>query len=290
MTGWIRRRLRSRPQERLAESKPAFRRELEKRVGSLEAQKEGWAGTAGALLDLADDAEKHGEFNQAWALFLAATRMEIFGLDESEVGQRRVVVLAEASEKLSSWRKNAIENLLNPTDKPRQTDLDAEKNALHLATFIRDEALANRWRDIRSLGRRLAVLGTVLAFTVAGILVLAWLRPLGLDGEHADAGVRMWVYVALFGSLGGSLSALRSVTTAGQERRRTRNPEQVQAWYVTVVRPLVGAAAALGVFVVLAPDVTSTAAMLGIAFAAGFSEALIVRAVESAGGRAGATP
>jgi hypothetical protein len=98
----------------------------------------------------------------------------------------------------------------------------------------------------------------------------------------------MWAYVALFGALGGSLSALRSVTTAGQEGGRTRNPEQVQAWYVTVVRPLVGAAAALGVFVVLAPDVTSTAAMLGVAFAAGFSEALIVRAVESAGGRADA--
>jgi hypothetical protein len=285
---WIRRRSPSSARDRLASAKPVFERELEERISRLAAEDASWAKCARGLLSASGTAEAAGEFDQAWAFFLAATRMEIFGLDEAELAQRRTVLLVEAQTKLSSWRREAVAALLGPADEARGRTAGAEMAALHAATFIRDEAAGNRWRDVRALGRRIAVLGLLLALAVAGVLLLAWIRPVALSGDHEDAGIRMWAYVTLFGALGGSLSALRSVTAVGQRGNRTRNPQQVQAWYVTVVRPLVGAAAALGVFAVLAPDVTSTAAMLGLAFAAGFSEAVIVRAVESAGGRDGA--
>ncbi len=287
MISRIRRKLPSSERSRLARAKPVFCREFDARIGRLKAEEESWATTGRKLLADAGEAEALRESDKAWAFFLAATRMEIFGLDDDELAQRRAVLLAEAQAKLSSWRREAVVTLLGPADEPRGRT--AEMTALHGATFIRDEAAANHWRDVRALGRRIAALGAVLALTVVGVLVLAWARPVVLGGAHADAGVRMWAYVALFGALGGSLSALRSVTAAGQQGKRARYPDQVQSWYVTVVRPLVGTAAALGVFAVLAPDVTSTAAMLGLAFAAGFSESVIVRAVESAGGRADST-
>jgi hypothetical protein len=285
VAGWIRRRLPSSTRERLAAAKLDFRCELRRRAGELSAEGPAWSRSAHELLEASDTAEESGKYDRAWALFVAAHRMAIFGLEPAELAQRRAVLLAEAkTTKLPAWRQEAVVTLLGLADEPSGKDVNAEMTALHGATFIRDEAAGNRWRDVRALGWRIAVLGAVLVLAVLGVLVLAWLRPVPLGGEHADGGVRVWAYVALFGVLGGSLSALRSVTATGEEGKPTRNPDQVQAWYISVVRPLVGAAAALGVFAVLAPDVTSTAAILGIAFAAGFSEAVIVRAVESAGG------
>jgi peptidoglycan/LPS O-acetylase OafA/YrhL len=149
-----------------------------------------------------------------------------------------------------------------------------------------DEHSANVYRRVAMLRRQLIVLSLVLAAALGGVLAIATWKPIELDGDRS--GPRAWVWVFLFGALGGCLTALRSVSARSPG---SRIPEQREQWLVTAARPLIGSAAALLAYALLEAQIVSVgpetngAALLVVAFAAGFSERLVMGAVEAVAGK-----
>ena len=109
------------------------------------------------------------------------------------------------------------------------------------------------------------------------LAVLLSLSVLGAVAASLEEDVQK--YVGIFsGDKNGHVSAAQSLSARGT---RARIPEQLQQGVITAVRPLFGAAAAAAAFVLFAPTIDKVAGLLGVAFAAGFSERVITRAVAS---------
>jgi hypothetical protein len=95
--------------------------------------------------------------------------------------------------------------------------------------------------------------------------------------------------VAVFGALGACLSAIQSL---GHASDGGRIPEYVASSLITITRPSLGATAALGVYAVAASGLLNISldnkeahlTILALAFAAGFTERLVLSAVGAAGG------
>jgi hypothetical protein len=160
----------------------------------------------------------------------------------------------------------------------------AIRTALYAATTLRDEDGAQEASRMLRVRRHLLVMGGVLVATLVALLVLAVTAPLELQSLPATVGATLWLYVALFGVLGGGSSALRALSG---RTSRSRAPKHLRSTLLTVVRPLLGAIPALAAYVLLESGVlgfkpSTTAAVLGVGFVAGFAERLIVRVVEPA--------
>ena len=162
----------------------------------------------------------------------------------------------------------------------------ADRHSLWLATQIRDEDFRNHYRRLRILRNQLALIGVVLALALVALVFLVAFAPVSVSEAHDSVGGRIWGWVLLFGVLGGAVSAAQSISSRAAS---TRIPVQIQRGLLTAVRPLFGAAGAAAVYVLLSPTVDSVGAVLGLAFAAGFSERIVVQAVGSVlGGSGGA--
>lgn len=234
------------------------------------------------LLEEAKRAIDGGNIQTGWACFLAARRMRIVTASEERIGAESIALLAEAQE-LPGWRGKAIAELLNPKQDAEPRD---QRQSLYVAYQIRDDALQNRYREVEILREQLLRLRVVLGLTVLGLLAAAiWLRLPLRDPPDPSRYHRQYVaYVALFGALGGSISAIQSViktstTGSALAERRMYGP-------VVYMRPVFGLAAALAVFPfvvagVLPVKVDSNAVILSVALVAGFTERFIASAVET---------
>lgn len=304
-----------------------------------------WTKPAHELLEAADAALAERKREKAWSCVLASLRLRVLGYGPAELEAERVALRHEAEEKLGSWRRAAILDLLArnerltnllersirdaPTAKelelalgkpveereervlgvlrarggdlsqPLATlladvaaerigpdDMAEDRLRLYYALQIRDEHSTNVYRRISLLRWQLTAISAVLVLALASILVLAAWKPIALT-EPPD-GPRTWVWVLLFGTLGGSLTALLS---AGKPSGVARIPEQRSQLLVAAARPLVGGAAALFAYALFAAGIIRlgtgerAAALLALAFVAGFSERLVTGAAESVAGR-----
>jgi hypothetical protein len=157
----------------------------------------------------------------------------------------------------------------------------ARKTALYVATGLRNEHGAEETQRLLQLRRQLLDISGILTLTLVGLLLLATSAPIRLLARPDSAGDALWGYVALFGALGGGLSAFRSFSG----RARLRLPVHLLHGLLTAARPLLGAIGALAAYVLLQSGVlafrpATTAAVLLVAFFAGFAERLVVQAVE----------
>jgi hypothetical protein len=148
---------------------------------------------------------------------------------------------------------------------------------------LRDESLQNYYWKFYHLRRQLWILSGVLIATLAILIPLAATHASVLWESPTDRPELLWLLAALFGILGGCLSAFRSYTPKSLE---VRVPELFSNAIFTILRPLLGGAAALVAFAFLVSGAISfsgntSAAILTVAFVAGFSERIILRAVES---------
>lgn len=153
---------------------------------------------------------------------------------------------------------------------------DAERRALYMATLIRDDDAANVFRRMSLIRMQLQVLSSVLGVVLVGVMVMAANSPIDLTGPPTAANT--WVWAALFGALGGCMTALASTS---RRPHGARVPEQRQQVWFTAARPLVGSASALFAYVLLQADVVTIgpkntgAGLLVLSFVAGFSERLV---------------
>jgi putative (di)nucleoside polyphosphate hydrolase len=228
-----------------------------------------------AAIDLADRRRE-----AAWALSLAARRELIRVMDRPErealAGSAR-----EEAEKLSGWRRRRVEQLTSGVGRvPRAAEL--VEAFRHI-----DAAGSNRMRGQRVVRRELAILAVVLlaaAGTLASLLV-AWLPapqpqspPDVVAASSPLAGLatdRFAVLAMLFGVLGACISSIQRATS----RHPMRVPDLRAAMWAGLTRPVVGAAAGLVVWALAVEGVLGSQGLgvLGFAFAAGFSERVILR-------------
>jgi hypothetical protein len=186
-------------------------------------------------------------------------------------------LLAEAQLARPADTARALVRLAGERDAARRT-------TLYAAQSLRDEESVEETIRLARVRRQLLILGAVLVAAVVGLLYVATTVPvdLGAPATPGEGGAG-WLYVALCGVLGAGVSAFRSVSS---RITRLRVPRHLLSGALTAMRPVLGAIPAIALYLMLSTDLIggivrpTTAGLLALAFAAGFSERWIVRAVE----------
>lgn len=289
----------SRSARRLAESLTPYREELENLIhraqegtklhkGKSEDMadasiKTSWSVAALRLLERADQALDLDDPELGWRCFKAAVRMELYGLafaDRTAFAARAQAIYLEGKEKLSSWRRTAVTDLLEQCGKFNN---EATADEVVYAAQILHEHQDNTYHKLQVVRRQL-----IMITAVAGLAVIAWLGMAPLLGVASSDAVplhqRGFVSaVVIFGVMGAAISGILS---SGKGPGATRIPEQMLGSWITVARLVVGGVAALAVAAFLSSGLldlgTLTREMvLASAFAAGFSERIVGHAVEA---------
>jgi 8-oxo-dGTP pyrophosphatase MutT (NUDIX family) len=269
---------------RLVSSIETFRAEALVRTKARCAENELWAEGVSLLLGRAQDFIDKDDIDAAWRCFHAAARMEIFGYDDSELASVAIMLRREA-EKLKDWRKKAVFDLIGHAEPPKgQTAAPVNVTRLYLAVLIRDEHYDNQYFKISLRRNNLRVLTPILLLGIVAMPFLAWLSIL-------PGPVSNWkelVAVELFGVLGASFSVAITLTQSSLDEKI---PDQVIGSFLTWMRPAIGAVAAVAAYVLMHAKILQTvisteltgsiAGMLAVAFIAGFSERLVIKAIAS---------
>lgn len=259
-----------------------------------------WAATATALLRQARSSLEAGRIDEGWRLLHAARRMEVvsFGPDEVDA---YVTALTAESDKLGSWRQKCVRALLvrqaAATDGPHTAAGAHGIRVAHArqAAAILDEHYHNQAYKARVARAQVLVLAAILALTLVAILSLSYLQNLPLSGAPDRPQFFLLLSVALFGVLGGTISAM---LRASDMSSSARIPEVISAIRVTFMRILMGGASAVVVLLAVRSQLNPAAETLGaltpettyvIAIAAGFGERLVLRAIEQVVGKQGTT-
>jgi hypothetical protein len=186
----------------------------------------------------------------------------------------------EANEKLSSWRKAALQDLLNRDEK-----LDPEVSVERVASAaqILHEHQDNLYFKLTVVERQLVILILIAALIVTAWIVVAPIAAPLAASEIPLSSRNFMIAVVLFGIMGAALSGLLSTA---QGTGNLRIPEQLLDARVTLARLAMGAMAAVAVTTFLISGLLSigqlsSGLMLAAAFASGFSERLIRRTVEA---------
>lgn len=292
--GALVRLLSSRRYRRLASAIAAYRTELGQRVSRCEHAESScdWAEAAYEALCSAEAALRDGDIDKGWPCFHAAQRIELLALKPDEELTARVIALKEEAEKLSSWRKRATYELLSGLTKG-----PADQERVYVAALLRDEHYCNQAYKDGLLRSHMALLGLILAVLVSTVLTLVWLELLPTPGVLKKAppdykeSFWMFVSVALFGLLGGTLSAMLK---APRSTKSSRIRELTATIRITLLRLCMSAAAAIIIYVFLKSDLSDPFldslegvkphTIFAISFVAGFTERLVMRAVQHVAG------
>lgn len=292
---WFKKLFWSAEHKRLAETIGPYRDEMEhyicfrKKEENMKADP-WWATAVCDLLDKAQNALENGDIELGWRYFGSAELMAIYGLDGLNLRMRAQAILNEAEEKLGSWRKKTVKSLLEGKleGEPKEKS-DGDKDELsgisheevYYASRILQEYFTNLYRKLRIFRRQLYLLSLVAL--LAAIIWLSVFMP-SLNGQEIQINNRPLLFsVALFGIMGAAISGMFFVAGGSP----ARIPEQLSTEIITLTRPVIGVVAALVVFAFLVSGLLQVGEMtpglvLAISFASGFSEQLVMRAVEGA--------
>lgn len=248
-----------------------------------------WRTDIEQCLEEARRALKSYETELGWRFLYAAKRLELVGLaahDRDAFEARVRATRREAYQKLAGWRLEAIGDLLGPQDEPVE---GVDVTDAYLATQLLQEHYDTYYQKVQIHRRQLWRLVGVAGLAVGLILLIAALGG-PILGDADIASFRMLPVVVLFGVLGASVSGILSLAHRGVDSRLS---QQVLATWVTYARLVLGAASALVMLafltsglatLVLQNVVLTPGSVLFVAFTAGFSERLLVRAIESVSG------
>jgi 8-oxo-dGTP diphosphatase len=314
--GWcsaIRRIWRRSACKRLASSHAAYSIELEHFVKQCQVAKIEdllWADAALKLLDRVQQALDDADIALGWRCFNTARCMELYGLAQLESGQlqlesRAQAVLREADEKLGSWRRKAVKDILEDQQEGKgQLKSGLIADQVYQASQLVHGHHNNVYRRLGIIGRQLGILSIVALLAVVCWVLLAPALdgngpPEVEQGNHsAEAQMdsqdspgslaqlnnrAILASVALFGIMGASMSGIVSLA---RNSAQDRIPQQLLSSWFTLTRPVVGALSASAIYVFLTSNLLAIGGMLSlglilaVSFAAGFSERLVTRAVE----------
>lgn len=241
----------------------------------------GSGSTSAILLEKAKDAVDDGNIDLGWKCLQAARRVDLGGTGTPELDAACASLREEASKKLTSWRKEAVAKLLSENPLTRSSVYEAARLC---DEHFNNEAYKDGLR--RSSARWLAI------FLIAAMVLLFWIswRDYLVAVKASDAAgldvFKALVSVAVVGLLGAVISAITDLPKPGAT---TRIPELASTLRFTILRLLMGPASAIVLYFVmqseLSPKILQSIkdgyAALIVAFAAGFSERLVLRVIKS---------
>ncbi len=254
-----------------------------------------WATAARRSLQTARAAWQAGQLDAGWGAVHDAERFLVFGLEDAGLLTRAASVRSEAVAKLKGWRAAAVAALfagvpLEAWRKAGKLPTDA-RPALEAATVealrLLHEHSDNVYHRMRLVERQMHWMVLWCLGLLAAVLGAANLVDQG-SLFHFDA----LLPVLLAGGFGGVLSALFQLSRVGEQKI----PEALLHGLITSGRPVIGMVSALFVYVVLqagilnlpANETLTRALTLAFAFAAGFSDRLVLRSVGTLTGGSGA--
>lgn len=242
------------------------------------------------------------QFDAAWKIYHLIRRLKYLTFDEIQL-KKEIKILEIEADKLNDWRKKAVTKIFSE-ENGSVTNL--EKSKLIRATRIRDEHYDNIYYK-NSLSRgTINVLSIVLALFI--IFLFAWANiyfdeKLGFNGmiENAEETIQqsfklvpVSIGVFLFGVVGGCISSLFHIRDSS---KTTRLPELINNIYFTLTRVFIGGVSAVIILIFLESEFSqlllseisirpsSIYTYLSIAFAAGFTERLLLNAVTAVVGK-----
>jgi 8-oxo-dGTP diphosphatase len=231
--------------------------------------------------------DSHGDIDKGWKYLLAAQRMEIFSMEQGQLRTKAIVLLNE-SEKLTGWRKDTVRDLLGEVESGAAiTSEDVFQGAL-----IIDEHYMNQAYKDGLLRTHIVNLALIL-FMEIGFISLSFSQIKGVFSSTTELSLTddwMFVAVMFFGLLGGTVSA---ILTAPTTTRSTRVPEMANTIRVTMLRIFMGMVSALLIVMIVKSGIgaqlfnkeifekleKTNYFLLLAAFAAGFSERLVLRSI-----------
>jgi 8-oxo-dGTP diphosphatase len=211
----------NRAYSRLLQECEAFRVEL----GFLERRNASsanpWAAAAHEQLDNVHRCLESNDIEGGWFGLHAAQRYAVFGMNQTELANRAHVLREEAS-KITSWRAEAMENLLAVSDDRLTAECVADAMAL------RNEDSTNQYYKTRVTGDQLRVL-----LIICALAAVATAPFLLLSGR-----IPMVAAVMFFGLLGATFCAAQSLILG-------RNESRISNLFITLTPVLFGAIAGL---------------------------------------------
>lgn len=268
----------SRRKRRLYAALRAYSVELNHGAHVNEPSPREWFSAARELLACAEAAVHEGDIDTGWKCFMAAQRMELLGLTDDKEKEAAAQVIHAEAEKLTSWRKQAVQKLVKPTKRPIIENL-------YQAALIRDEHYSNQaYKD--GLRRSYAfILACILSVVILAVIWMAY-----QDRLPGTTDADTLTVVAIFGLFGAATSAVLRAPGAADP---SRIPELTSTIRVTLLRLLVGAASAILIYFVVKSNMYSAIittrpdvlAILVLAFVSGFTERLVMRVVEHVAGK-----
>jgi 8-oxo-dGTP pyrophosphatase MutT (NUDIX family) len=232
-----------------------------------------WARRARVLLRAAQNFLRRGMIDEGWQTLQTARRLEISVMNDDELAAHAAGLRAEADAKLGEWRRKTVNEDLKATV--------PSYAALRHAQHVVDEHAQNVYRRLTIAADHLSSMAVIIGLLLVSLLYLSAVVPIPIASAEVDP-FELTVYVLIFGMLGGAVSAMLPRERDGGS---SRIPEQLAAATFSKLRPVIGGASALILYVfvnsglfVSGIELTHGMVLL-FAFAAGFSERLIVRAI-----------
>ncbi len=232
------------------------------------------------IISMLNEAKKKSEQNNieyGWKLLNRARSMKILGLQNQKLTSEANLILKEST-KLKEWRAAAVSKLLLDKD-AKDLKPDLQPYDVFLAAIIRDGNYDNEAYKITLRAKQLWVVTILTIFIIAVLYILSAYKILEAP---LDNPVKL-ATVQLFGVFGAIFSILRNLSG---ESLAGSIPEQRSVWLNTLMRPLIGACAALVAYILFVGGIFSSEitgskfAVYLISFVSGFSESFVIQALQ----------
>jgi len=206
-------------------------------------------------------------------------------VDPDSVALNAKAILNESETIANKSRRKAIRDFVADGEQVKD---GVQLNELLRASEIIHEHYLEQYKRIENLRVNLLTFLALTIVSVVGILALPWFLPdmeltFPLPTFEGVGPYGTAILVLVFGAVGASISGIRAIET---EPESLQSMTQILGYWLPISRIVIGSVSAFLVSVFLGAglvegDLLTLPVLLGVAFASGFSERLILRSVES---------
>jgi hypothetical protein len=268
--------------------------ELESDSGN-SAPENSWKEQSKALLEAASESVNEGDAEKGWRCLKAADRLRLYGVNAEELKDEAKLVLAEAGDEskgVTKWRQQTILDLL-ADDKGKLKEKVSAHEVVRAKRTL-DEHHDNVYHKLMILKSRLRLLTLVGLIAIATWIIRPPLSPVlkslavASNNEavmNSPLSTRwLWFAVILSGVLGAVFSGFSS--SLATEQKKNRIPAELSTSTLTFARLALSMVSAIVVSIFLLSGVIdfpkpTVEFLLVVAFVSGFSDRLLLRAIES---------
>lgn len=281
----LRKAFKSSSHRRLHESIGAYELELKNKIKRAvsekqnEEEKQKVIHSSEAALEALECSKKAlalGEIEAGWR-YLFQADLEQIALESNSSSLRKMAsaTLNEAERKLSSWRLKTVQGYLGEKGNLRDNIMVED---VYRSQKILKEHFTNRYIKLHTAQFQLGILSLIaLALIFPAILITP-----SISGQVSLNSLGLIISVVLFGALGGCFSGIFSISRDAGEGKI---PDKILSSWMTIARPVIGIMAALAISGFLLSGIIQVGTLtvpliLAISFTVGFSERLLIRAMD----------